>query len=181
MKHHSEKALRKKKALEAKRKAVEEERKRAAKKRVVKYSLIAVAVVLAVLAVSRVKTPQSDDFPITTPIHWHAKLAVYLCGKYKDLSSFGRAGMAGNSLTHTHGDNTVHMEGVVRRRSDLTLSNFFKAVGIPFSKDKLFNYSNGDLCDGRPGKVKVLVNRKLVEDFEKYSLIDGDVVEVRFE
>ena len=54
-------------------------------------------------------------------------------------------------------------------------------IGQNFKNDELLDKKNGDLCNGQPGKVKVLVNGKENSQLKNYVIKDGDKYEVQFE
>jgi len=113
--------------------------------------------------------------PLNQPIHAHAYVDIFICGKQWDLprAEQGMGDMGGEKfrgipLLHTHDDNTIHLEGVVRNRQQVSLGAFFDAIGVPFDTTKVFNTTNGDLCNGKQGSWKMYVNGKQTNDFRNY-------------
>jgi hypothetical protein len=64
------------------------------------------------------------------PVHWHADYEVWACGEKLDLvDPEGMSNRIGTSVFHEHGDNRMHVEGVIRNLQDANLENYFKTVG----------------------------------------------------
>ena len=109
-------------------------------------------------------------------VHWHALVDISICGVHRDLplaeSSDTVHGKTyrGIPLLHTHDDNIIHIEGLIQKKEDIALGRFFDAIEIPFDKDKLMDVKNGDVCDGKPGKLKMFVNDQPRTDFRDYIL-----------
>jgi len=107
-------------------------------------------------------------------IHWHVLVDLELCGVHQDLPRAKPNQIAhgepfiGTYLMHTHDDNTIHIEGIIAKKEDIALGKFFESIEIPFDYNKIMNYTNGDLCDGKPGVLKMYVNGQPREDFRDY-------------
>ncbi len=108
-------------------------------------------------------------------VHWHATVDVTICGKHVDLpcnietsGTVHGKNFCGKTLMHHHYDNVIHIEGIIQKKEDIALGRFFDTVGIPFDKDKIMDKKNGDLCDGKPGVLKMSVNDQPREDFRDY-------------
>ena len=116
-------------------------------------------------------------------VHWHAKLAIFVCGEYKSLENLGtKEHHAGLPLFHTHGDNLIHIEGEPLTYEDINLGKFFEAINIPFANNKIMDKTNGDKClNGKQGNLTILLNKKLLENPVNYSVKDNDEFEIRFE
>ncbi len=115
-------------------------------------------------------------------VHWHTQLEMELCGKKVDLPRIGAgAHHRGLPLLHTHDDDVLHIEGYVSHPNDVTLGRFMDAVGVKFSDKTFFDKKEGDLCEGRPGKVRMWINKQESILFRDYSARDGDVVTIKFE
>ena len=69
---------------------------------------------------------------------------------------------------HTHDDNTLHIEGLIQKKEDIVLGLFFDVIEVPFDKDRIMDVKNGDLCDGKPGVLKMYVNDQPRTDFRDY-------------
>lgn len=72
------------------------------------------------------------------PVHWHADFEIYACGEKVELKSpEGLSNRIGSSDFHEHGDNRIHVEGVVKSYADVTLQKFFETVGGRMEKNYL--------------------------------------------
>jgi hypothetical protein len=108
-------------------------------------------------------------------VHWHAYFDITLCGKKVDLpcNNEGKGivhgeKFCGEHALHHHYDNTLHIEGLIRKKEDIALGKFFDIIGVPFDKDRIMDKKNGDLCDGKPGVLKMYVNDQPRTDFRDY-------------
>lgn len=124
----------------------------------------------------------------TTPVfrignvHWHTQLEMEICGKKIDLPRIGAgAHHRGLPLLHTHDDNIIHVEGYVSHPNDVLLGRFMDGVGVKFSDKEFFDKKEGDLCDDKPGKLKMWLNGESSTLFREYSARDGDKVKIVFE
>jgi len=100
------------------------------------------------------------------PVHWHADFEVWNCGEKLDLADpSGLANRVGTSTFHEHGDDRIHLEGVVVKYGDVSLHSFFHVIGgqleddslsIP-TNDGIIELQNGDQCNGKEGKLQVFV------------------------
>lgn len=127
------------------------------------------------------------------PVHWHADYEIWNCDeKIELIKPKGISNRIGSAIFHDHGDNRIHVEGVVNNKENVDLHNFFEIVGGDLDKDRLViptgqktvEVKNGDLCNGEQGKLQVFVYRiinpndkkgwifeqKKVEDFPEYIL-----------
>ncbi len=98
-------------------------------------------------------------------VHWHANIDMRICGVPQELPCDAKGSgvvhgkeFCGETLMHHHFDGTLHIEGVIPQKEDIALGRFFDKIGVSFDKDKLLNMTNGDLCNGAPGVVKMYVN-----------------------
>lgn len=129
------------------------------------------------------------------PVHWHADYEIWICEEEIDLEDPKLPlNRIGTYVLHDHGDNRIHIEGVVLDKRDVSLGAFFHAIGGKLSKEEmivptnqgLIEASEGDLCDGSPGKLYVFVKGKLVEDHSTYviqpyeTIPPGDTIKVVF-
>ena len=108
-------------------------------------------------------------------VHWHAYIDLNICGQKVDLPCPETSGIVhgeeycGTPMLHHHRDNTLHIEGRIKKKEDIALGKFFDAINETFDKDKILDKKNGDLCpDGRPGLVKMYVNGQPRTDFRDY-------------
>ena len=131
------------------------------------------------------------------PVHWHADYEVWICEEEIDIVDAKLPlNRIGTYVLHDHGDNRMHIEGVVLDKRDVSLGAFFHAIGGKLSQSEiivptnqgLVEASDGDLCDGRgsPGKLYVFVKGKLVEAPSAYiiqpyeTIPPGDTIKVVF-
>ena len=100
------------------------------------------------------------------PIHWHADFEVWKCGERLDLKNpKGFSNRIGNPVFHEHGDNRIHVEGVIVKKQEADLASFFDVVGGKLEKDYLIvptdkdfvKLENGDDCNGKEGNLQVFV------------------------
>ena len=100
------------------------------------------------------------------PIHWHADFEMWNCGKKIDLiEPKGLSNRVGTPVFHEHGDDRVHVEGVVVELKDVDLHTFFETVGGQLEKDYLYvptndgyvQMRNWDSCNGQEGKLQVFL------------------------
>jgi len=123
-------------------------------------------------------------------VHWHADFEILICGQKVVLPEpTGIANRVGTEEIHHHGDYRIHLEGVMKEREDATLGNFFDAIDVHFSNEKILNMDNGDYCpDGKKGTVKMFVNNQLYTgDYRDYVIAPysqvppGDFIKIVFE
>jgi len=102
------------------------------------------------------------------PVHWHADFEVWNCGRKLDLQQPTElSNRIGTPLFHEHGDDRIHVEGVVDDYGELSLPHFFAAIGGKISDEELVYptdlgqiiVTEGDQCNGRSGKIQVFVYR----------------------
>ena len=113
------------------------------------------------------------------PVHWHADFEIWNCGQKIDFKSpQGWSNRIGNPVFHEHGDNRIHVEGVILDRNDITLHHFFSVVGGSLSEISLtlptdegaLTFHNGEACNGQPGKVQVFVYKTTEEGYTQQKL-----------
>ncbi len=126
-----------------------------------------------------VTLPKLPDSEIISEngIHSHANISIKIKGKEIEVPANIGIGAVHNPM-HTHDpDGTVHMEyGGVVRGSDTLVGRFFDAWGKDFSSEGVMGNING-----KDGVLKMTVNGVENSDFEKYSMKDGDAIEITFE
>ena len=60
------------------------------------------------------------------PVHWHADFEIWKCGQKIDLlDPTGLSNRIGTPVFHEHGDDRIHVEGVVMNLEDVSLHHFF--------------------------------------------------------
>lgn len=165
------------------------------------YSITGVSLAATLFLVFAVAQVMLDS-ETRGPVHWHADFEVWACDRKLELKQAdGFSTRVGPLLLHHHGDNRIHVEGIIRKRGDVSLGNFFAAIapelGGRFTEDAiavaladgtLARFHNGDLCaDGRPGSLKLFVNGKPEPLLDKYVLSPhtdvppGDVLKIVFD
>lgn len=110
-------------------------------------------------------------------VHWHANVTIETCGLTVDLPRIpAGASHLGNDLLHTHDDNIIHIEGIVKSDNDIRLGAFFDAIRLPFSENQLYNFKNGQACSANssPGKVKMFINGKENNEFRNHVVRDQE-------
>lgn len=110
-------------------------------------------------------------------IHWHPKLDIYIKGILQTIP----AGVGLSPIEHpihTHDpDNVIHLEfSGLTTVNNTRLQEFFIIWGKQFNSNCIF-----DNCNGPSGTVKMFVNGKPNNEFEKYPMKDYDQIEIRYE
>ncbi len=89
------------------------------------------------------------------PVHWHADFEIWNCGTEVNLKDpVGFSNRIGTRTLHEHGDNRIHLEGLVMNPTDASLGNFFHVVGGELTSTSLsmpindgtFSVKNGETC-----------------------------------
>lgn len=116
------------------------------------------------------------------PVHWHAAIQVYACGRELNLiDPTGLTNRIGTPLLHEHNDKQMHVEGVVLQRSDISLVNFFDVISGYWNSRALFvptnngpvHLENGDLCsDGSVAELQAFVYHAENGVARQYKLTD---------
>lgn len=123
-------------------------------------------------------------------IHWHADFEIWICGERIHLPKpTGLANRVGTAEVHDHGDDRIHLEGVMKTQEEASVGHFFDIIGVPFSNEIILNMQNGNYCpDGKQGTVKMFVNGKPYEgDYRSYVIAPyalvppGDTIKIVFE
>lgn len=135
----------------------------------------AIFVALILLAGGSGQRPRAGD-------HWHARYVVIVCGLPRPHFPVTPGGV------HTHGDGVIHIHPQTRREGGKAahLARFFASAGVSFGRDGIAfpdgtRYRNGDRCpDGRAGSLRLLVNGKPSDAFDRFVPRDGDVIVVEF-
>ncbi len=144
------------------------------------FVLIAVSVVVAsaYLAGSTIYLNYASESK--GPVHWHADYEVLACGEKIELvKPTGVTNRVGDPTVHEHGDNRIHVEGVLLKLEQASLHNYFESIGGEFDGKTLgmptehgyMEWSNGEMCGGRPAYWAVYVNDvQLVENPDGYVI-----------
>lgn len=115
------------------------------------------------------------------PVHWHADFEIYECGDKIDMiDPEGLANRVGTSTFHEHGDDRIHIEGVVVDSDEIDLHNFFKTIGGSMTQNSMslltnegiIEMKNGDLCNDLQGTLQVFVYRTVGENVKQEKLDD---------
>src|SRR3989344_5325201 len=113
------------------------------------------------------------------PVHWHADFGIYKCGEKLDLvDPQGATNRVGTSVFHEHGDDRIHVEGVVIDKRDADLHNFFRVIGGELTNTKLelatnmgmVEVNDGDLCNGKQGKLQGFVYKTEGSKYDQLKL-----------
>jgi len=118
-----------------------------------------------------------------TSVHWHAYPKVIICGEEKELPYPLGQGHLGNALLHTHSppDNFMHIEGRVYSADEIRVGKYFEVLGITFNENQIFDTKNGDLCNDKPGKIRMLINDEENFELNNYVVKDGDDIIIKYE
>ncbi len=122
-------------------------------------------------------------------IHWHPKLQIKVNNQLQQIPTgigisigkmidFDVSGM-NMSPIHTHeGNGTIHIENQKPwlKPGTLTLGYFFHVWSKKFSSECIFDY-----CNNEKSKVKMFVNGKENQEFEKYVMQDKDDILIVYE
>jgi len=127
------------------------------------------------------------------PVHWHADFEIWNCDEKIELTKpKGLSNRLGNPVFHEHGDNRIHVEGVVVQSKEVDIHNFFEVIGgkltnnylsVPIDND-IIEMQDGSICNENPGKLQVFLYRiknpedtknwvfeqKKLDNFEDYIL-----------
>ena len=108
------------------------------------------------------------------PVHWHADFEIWACGEKIDIvDPKGFKSLVGESAVHEHGDNRIHIEGVMFEKEDATLGEFFEAIGGDFTVATLAVPTNDGLkswtqevetCNGEYADWHTFINEKFVQN-----------------
>lgn len=121
-----------------------------------------------------------DQIVSRTGLHWHPKLDIYIKGEKQEIpANIGIGAIHQEIHTHTEDvkDGVLHMEmaGLVTK-NETELGRFFKIWGKEFSKDQIFGNKTSS-----ESAIKMFVNGKDNNEFEKYQMKDKDKIEIRYE
>jgi len=111
------------------------------------------------------------------PVHWHADYEVWNCGEKVDLlDPSGLSNRIGNPVLHDHGDDRMHVEGVVVRKRDVDVYSFFNVIGgntdnglSVITNDGILTVKDGELCNGKEAKLQIFA----------YQIRDGNVLQFK--
>jgi len=117
------------------------------------------------------------------PVHWHADMEVWDCGKELDLiDPVGWSNKIGTPILHEHNDKRIHVEGVVLTDDYASLGNYFKVIGGRLTQyeltypaiDGTIARAHGDDCNGAPGMVQVFVYKTEGDTFWQEKIMNPE-------
>ncbi len=171
---HQKREQQKKEREEAKEHKETEKEMKERKKNYLWISITILVLIAFAIGVGWLYTHRTETYT-DREVHWHASVDVTICGEHKDLpcgketpGQVHGEKFCGIHEMHHHYDNVIHIEGLIQKKEDIALGRFFDIIGVPFDKDKIMDKKNGDLCDGKPGKLKMYVNGQPRNDFRDY-------------
>lgn len=107
---------------------------------------------------------------IGEPVHWHAEYELTVCGKDQVLQG-------GPQEAHTHGEKTLHLEGIRRSREEAELDWIVDNLGGELEEDSIMGQEN---CNGEPANLTVEVDGEEIEDHLSYVPRDGDSLRITY-
>ncbi len=131
------------------------------------YFAIAIPVIIGTLYLGWATIELNQKSWSHGPVHWHADFEIWVCGEQIDIvNPTGLRNFVGEEAIHEHGDNRIHIEGVIFDREDATLHEFFEALGGEFTESTLSvptehgmeTWKNRDSCNGIPGVWYTFIN-----------------------
>lgn len=132
------------------------------------FALIASAAILVTLYLGSTTVYLNAISSSRGPVHWHADFEIYRCGERVDLvDPEGLSNRVGTPVLHEHGDDRIHVEGVVVRRGHIDLHSFFEAVGGTLDEGRMavptgsgmVEMRDGEMCGGAPGRLQAFLYR----------------------
>ncbi len=128
--------------------------------------------------------------------HIHSEVSIDICGDESYRFAVEKGPLDG---PHTHEEkNLIHFHERLRfdpqtkeilDLTALTLGAFFDNMEVNFGAERILDKTNGDICNGQPGNVKMYVSRnwnrnelgKPVGNFRDYVWKDGDIITIIFD
>ncbi len=126
------------------------------------------------------KAPKLDVPVLGEKVHEHADFAVYLDGKKFDFTPEKYQSSDTNPLdpdAHLH-DGVGHVTH--KHRTGITLNYFFETIGMTFDDQCFITDDGTQYCNTSEKKMKMYVNGKLNEQFEKYEFSDLDKILITY-
>ena len=88
------------------------------------------------------------------PVHWHADYEIWKCGKKLDMKNpEGFTNRIGTPVFHEHGDDRIHVEGVLIDKSDANLGRFFNVTGGLLTQEKMSVPTNRGVVEAGNGET----------------------------
>ena len=144
------------------------------------FFAIAVPIAIATLYLSGATVYLNIVSATEGPVHWHADYEVWACDeKFELVKPTGLEGRVGPIILHEHGDNRMHVEGLLLDLRQASLGSFFHAIGGSFSREEFVfptekqgikAWRNNDLCNGQQATWHMFVNGKTNNEFEDYIM-----------
>jgi len=156
------------------------------------YIIVAISAIIGTIYLSGATVYLNQKSWSGGPVHWHADFEIWVCGEQIDVvDPTGFRNLVGEETMHEHGDNRIHIEGVIFDKEDATLAEFFEALGGRFEagatdrEGRTYGYLQvpteeglkgwgqpavlslfESLCNGKIARWTVFINGKLVENNE---------------
>ena len=145
--------------------------------------IIPIIFVSAYLIISTVYLNLSSE--TKGPVHWHADFEIWNCNEKVDIvDPEGVSNRVGTSVFHEHGDDRIHVEGVLVNKEDAALNHFFEVTGGQLYRDSLvlktnkgvLSIKNGQRCNNAEAELQLFVYRIVNPDGQewKYEQIKVD-------
>lgn len=179
------------------------------KEKKILFAGIAIPAIAATVALAYATVYLNVASETQGPVHWHADYEIWKCGEKLDIKNPGGfTNRIGTPVFHEHGDDRIHVEGVLIDTSDANLGRFFNVTGGLLAQEKMrvptntgyVEAANSDRCAGTPGKLQVFLlyvtnpteskewayEQKKLEQFDDYVLAPysyvppGDCIIVEF-
>ena len=118
---HEKKELKK----QEKEKSRLDSEKKYSKKKIVKYAVLGLIILLVVFGLYKMVSNVKDFDPYYKgSFHWHSNINMFICGKEVKLRC--NSNICGPMFTHHHNDDIIHTEGnVIAKKEDISLGSFF--------------------------------------------------------
>ncbi len=99
------------------------------------------------------------------PVHWHADFEIWNCGEKIDIKNpTGFSNRIGTPVLHEHGDDRIHVEGLVVKNEHINLHSFFDVIGGSITNESFIVPTNqgilninGNDCNGKTSEFQVFV------------------------
>lgn len=144
------------------------------------FAMISLPLIIATVYIAATTISLNVAAESKGPVHWHADFEVWNCEQKVNLKDPKEwSNRIGNPVFHEHGDDRIHVEGVILDKEDITLHHFVRVIGgsltktsldLPINEDSLVVH-NGDLCNGQPAQVQVFV----------YKTADGSYIQQKLD
>ena len=117
----------------------------------------------------------------------HVQIEIDVCGEQLNLPL--DTGPTDGLNTHKE-RNLIHFEGTLEidplskeiiDKTPLLLKTFFAVVEMRFTKECIADTCNNDVCNGKPGALKMWVNGEANNEFQSYGWKDDDSILIKFE